>query len=1313
MAVPFRVIDHLNLPVNRVSLMSSVQSTVSLVPMLGARRASGKRPRLTPTHPMKKYLYRWIGLLACSLSPCGFSSLHAQNIEAESSEVDDEEVVLLSPFEVSAEDSSGYTATSTLAGTRVRTDLRDIASPITVVTKQFMDDTASFSNNDLLVYTNNTEVGGLNGNFGLGGQSDESSSLLRPSENTRVRGLDAADNTRNYFLSDIPWDAYNVDRVDIQRGPNSILFGVGSPSGIINAQTIVASMEREQGEVANQIDQFGSVRWTFDYNRPIIKDLLAVRVAGLHSDRNFRQEPAFNKDERIFGTLKFEPQILSEALGGRLQLGASVERGRITANNPRVLPPIDGISLWFDDEAGDGVNDPIGMGKGIYDTFILESGGYGSASRGNNNTVDEFKYIPAYTAIDGGAINNGGVVAFFDPGASAPAFISRQAPRTFVGAIGPDGSVDNTVGGVPFGSILRSASWGAYTVNIDRIDNREGRQSRFPLAERGYYKDASLSDASIFNFYENLIDGNNKREKTDWTNVTFSAAQALFDNRLGLELVYNKQDYSDGQYGLNWGNPVITIDANANLQHQIPQYSTVPDPSSPGDTLIDLGSYQVPGFTPSAEQPYANPWAGSAMAFGSPNNNVINDIEREDIRATAFGEFRAEDVFGDGSRLANFIGRHVFTGLFSTSERLQTQTLFRNAAMDYRWATDRQDLDQLNDGTRSVVPIMYLSQPLLGGNATSASGLNLSRVMTNFNLSGSYEIDYFDPTWKRPTDPNAAGYVDPGADATLWNGDISTQSELPANYVGRVSGPGTILNASAGDFDELVTEYALDYQKVESLGFTWQGHFLDGLLVPTVGWREDTLARKDGRGAKTNGRAAQSAELEKNIDDLTGTTTSWGVVAHMPDSWLDEIPVITGLSGYYNKGRNSQVLVRYNFDGQPLDNPEADSTDYGVVVRALDDRLSVKLGRYETKVANGIGGGLGGSTSNIASYEAWLVGSTLTNYFGRAGLDPSQSWYWNWADIDEGGAIDALKDPSSQAFLNHPSSIQQKAAMDAVISGMDQAFFDAYEIPIDVAALQAAYAADDPSAVAAAVANTFVPTNYITAVGTNSGGRINGVFPDGSIDSVSEGWELEISFKPNRNWDLVVNASKTDAYREKLGQPMLNFIESQKQRFEGPAGDLRQWWGGDADFRERYAENVLAAVDFATDQIGQQVPELRPYRFSLITNHRFTEGMLTGFNLGGAFRWEDEPILFYELKDDLSGLDVSKTLKGPAESSLDIWLGYERKISERLNWRIQANVRNVGESRDLIPISVNPDGSIGVQRISEGMTWSLSNTFSF
>src|SRR5664280_143008 len=172
-----------------------------------------------------------------------------------------EETVKLSPFVVSAdEDQGNYAATATLAGTRVRTDLKDVASSISVITKQFLQDTGSKNAQDLLVYTPNTEVSGLHGNYsGQGGNVIYSEPLGNANTVTRVRGLEGADNTRDYFLTDIPWDNFNVGRVDLQRGPNSILFGVGSPAGIINSSLNGAAFKSAY-KVENVTSSYASQR---------------------------------------------------------------------------------------------------------------------------------------------------------------------------------------------------------------------------------------------------------------------------------------------------------------------------------------------------------------------------------------------------------------------------------------------------------------------------------------------------------------------------------------------------------------------------------------------------------------------------------------------------------------------------------------------------------------------------------------------------------------------------------------------------------------------------------------------------------------------------------------------------------------------------------------------------------------------------------------------------------------------------------------------------------------------------------------------
>jgi outer membrane receptor protein involved in Fe transport len=151
----------------------------------------------------------------------------------------EEEIFTMDPFTVQSE-HDGYKADDTLAGGRVRTRLKDTPASLSVVTAKLMHDLGITRAEELFVYTPNTEVAGLNGNFsglsargqGIPSGGAEGTRLTNPAGVNRSRGLTAMDSTRNYFPSDIPWDGFNISRVDISRGPNSFLFGTGSPSGI-------------------------------------------------------------------------------------------------------------------------------------------------------------------------------------------------------------------------------------------------------------------------------------------------------------------------------------------------------------------------------------------------------------------------------------------------------------------------------------------------------------------------------------------------------------------------------------------------------------------------------------------------------------------------------------------------------------------------------------------------------------------------------------------------------------------------------------------------------------------------------------------------------------------------------------------------------------------------------------------------------------------------------------------------------------------------------------------------------------------------
>ncbi len=1290
---------------------------------------------------------RWVGILG-ALTVC---------VPIAFAQADDEEIFELSPFEVSAEESDGYLATSTLAGTRVRTDLRDLSTPITAITAEFLQDTASNSNEDLLVYTTGTEVGGLFGNYGGFGNNQglsDRDALLAPSNNTRVRGLEAADNTRNYFVSDIPWDSYNVDRVEIQRGPNSILFGVGSPSGIINTNTKVSSFSENFGKLELQLSEKGSFRAVFDYNYELVDDLLAVRLIAMKNDQKFEQEPAFKDDQRIFVTATYSPQVFDESWASKLQIRASYENAEITANNPRMLPPSDGISIWFEDQAGDGVNNLIGHGQNVYDMFLFNVAGGGDPTRDQESEVLVPVYQPGLEQIDSGNLNNGGVGFFFHNGSNNPFLVSQQSRRTTPGAFGANFEVNNVIS-LPYASPMRSNGYNDYSKELNRIDRNNGiaeADRRFPLADRNYYQDRSLTDPTIFDFYNNLIDGDNKRELNDWDYRNISVSQSFWDNRFGIEAVYDNQSFKERRAGATWSRPYIAIDTNKQLQHQFVQYDRVPDPNyapavydddgneiSPAvgraDGFLDASTYRVPGFTPSAAQPYANPNVGSAILAGGLSDNTDRTVDRTTYRLTSYYEFRASDIFDEESWLAKLIGRHTFTGLWTEETRGETLAKYEPAISSIEWADslfDGPNNKAINESYRGISPIIYLTEPLF--DRSTASGINIGPITTLYNPAGTYDGEYFEVTWKHPMDPTAPGYVDPGAETFInWKGDgqispsfAGIQGDNPANYVGWTSQPLNVLNAEDGYQDDLTFNYDEREEVTESTALVWQGKFLNGHLVPTVGWREDKLKMYTGGGAKdSNGVASTDVDELEYVLGRSSEKLSWGVVAHVPNDWVKDLPVISGLSFYYNFGENNKVQARYNYDGEELADPAGESKDYGFVLSAFDDKLSVKVGKYETTTTNAdlVGGGsmLGSNSWYLHQLEAWAMSDVLIYAMGLSGLDPYRNWHWGWAHIAEGWDASWWGgwpgDPTLDVYRNHPVTQEQLAIMDFTVATADQQFFENYDIPLDIPAVQAAYntwrTTGNIQPLVDEVADVFPVGSDTAGLGSLSDGQINGISPNGTIDNLSEGYEIEINYRPMPNWNIQINAAKTTAYRENLGQPMLNFIEKQYERLQGPTGDIRLWWGGDNVIRKYYEDNIISALEFQKESVGFSVPELRPWRFALVTNYSFNDGRLKGLNVGGSYRWQDSLVLGYRLKPDNSGLDVTNPINGPEDDHLDLWVGYQMDLTPRVNWRIQLNVRNAFENDNLVPIASNPDGTISSYRIAQGMSWMLTNTFSF
>ena len=156
------------------------------------------------------------------------------------------ETVVLSPFEVIS-DSRGYFAPNTMSGTRLNSKIEDLGMSISVVTKEQMADFALLDINDIFNYEASTEGTGNYSarSFDQNGFETDAVQLMPESAN-RIRGLNPANISFGNFETSgaIPLDPLNIDAVEISRGPNSSLFGLGTGGGTVNSVPSSANLTR-------------------------------------------------------------------------------------------------------------------------------------------------------------------------------------------------------------------------------------------------------------------------------------------------------------------------------------------------------------------------------------------------------------------------------------------------------------------------------------------------------------------------------------------------------------------------------------------------------------------------------------------------------------------------------------------------------------------------------------------------------------------------------------------------------------------------------------------------------------------------------------------------------------------------------------------------------------------------------------------------------------------------------------------------------------------------------------------------------------
>jgi catecholate siderophore receptor len=148
-----------------------------------------------------------------------------------------------------------YGVRATTTATKTATDIRNIPQALTIVSESQIEDQQLRSIADLLNFVPGASYGS--------GEGNRDQIVLRGNSSTADFFVDGVRDDVQYFR-----DFYNVDRVEVLKGPNAMIFGRGGGGGIVNRVLKRPSLSAYRQLTASG-DGFGGYRLTGDIDQPL------------------------------------------------------------------------------------------------------------------------------------------------------------------------------------------------------------------------------------------------------------------------------------------------------------------------------------------------------------------------------------------------------------------------------------------------------------------------------------------------------------------------------------------------------------------------------------------------------------------------------------------------------------------------------------------------------------------------------------------------------------------------------------------------------------------------------------------------------------------------------------------------------------------------------------------------------------------------------------------------------------------------------------------------------------------------------------
>ncbi len=253
-----------------------------------------------------------------------------------------EALITLNPFEVKADADNSYGALNSNSITQFNTALNKVPVSADIFTEDFMRDISATSVEEMLngygagagtVMSNpdsdalSQQPGDRLGNQTIGVRGVSGGAIHRD-------GFSATGAANNFGSTAVGISStFDVERAEVIRGPQGLLYGPGGAGGTVNTVSKRANFKRRYGEAKWRIDQYGSKQAQFDYNWG--SDNFAVRLSRIDDSQKFRRVFIGYETQGLYGQLAFNLRPLSTVV--RLQGQQTINERILNTNQENIF----------------------------------------------------------------------------------------------------------------------------------------------------------------------------------------------------------------------------------------------------------------------------------------------------------------------------------------------------------------------------------------------------------------------------------------------------------------------------------------------------------------------------------------------------------------------------------------------------------------------------------------------------------------------------------------------------------------------------------------------------------------------------------------------------------------------------------------------------------------------------------------------------------------------------------------------------------------------------------------------------------------